>query len=68
MEDQPELKTERLTLHPFNSSDAPDVGRLAGLKEVATEASQRLIDFGFEYLNLHRIEARHFSAIPPQAG
>ena len=26
----------------------------------ATEASQRLIDFGFEVLGLHRIEARHF--------
>jgi RimJ/RimL family protein N-acetyltransferase len=26
----------------------------------ATEASQRLIDFGFEILGLHRIEARHF--------
>src|ERR1700682_2403055 len=26
----------------------------------ATEASQRLLDFGFESLRMHRIEARHF--------
>ena len=30
----------------------------------ATEASQRLIDFGFEILRLHRIEARHFLRNP----
>lgn len=30
----------------------------------ATEASQRLIDFGFEVLGLHRIEARHFLRNP----
>lgn len=30
----------------------------------ATEASQRLIDFGFEVLSLHRIEARHFLRNP----
>jgi RimJ/RimL family protein N-acetyltransferase len=26
----------------------------------ATESSQRIVDFGFEFLGLHRIEARHF--------
>jgi ribosomal-protein-alanine N-acetyltransferase len=30
----------------------------------ATEASRRLIDFGFEVLDLHRIEARHFLRNP----
>jgi ribosomal-protein-alanine N-acetyltransferase len=30
----------------------------------ATEASKRLIDFGFEVLRLHRIEARHFVRNP----
>jgi ribosomal-protein-alanine N-acetyltransferase len=30
----------------------------------ATEASQRIIDFGFEVLGLHRIEARHFVRNP----
>ncbi|HKN57997.1 MAG TPA: GNAT family N-acetyltransferase [Gemmatimonadaceae bacterium] len=30
----------------------------------ATEASSRLIDFGFEFLSLHRIEARHFLRNP----
>ncbi|PYO04474.1 MAG: GNAT family N-acetyltransferase [Gemmatimonadetes bacterium] len=30
----------------------------------ATEASQRLVDFGFEVLGLHRIEARHFLRNP----
>ena len=30
----------------------------------ATEASQRMIDFGFESLGLHRIEARHFLRNP----
>ncbi len=30
----------------------------------ATEASQRVIDFGFELLGLHRIEARHFMRNP----
>jgi len=30
----------------------------------ATEASQRLLDFGFESLGLHRIEARHFVRNP----
>jgi len=30
----------------------------------ATEASRRLIDFGFEILGLHRIEARHFLRNP----
>ena len=30
----------------------------------ATEASQTLIDFGFEVLRLHRIEARHFLRNP----
>ncbi|HEX9248515.1 MAG TPA: GNAT family N-acetyltransferase [Gemmatimonadaceae bacterium] len=30
----------------------------------ATEASQRLLDFGFEVLGLHRIEARHFLRNP----
>jgi RimJ/RimL family protein N-acetyltransferase len=30
----------------------------------ATEASQRIIDFGFESLGLHRIEARHFVRNP----
>lgn len=30
----------------------------------ATEASQRIIDFGFEVLGLHRIEARHFLRNP----
>jgi len=30
----------------------------------ATEASRRLIDFGFEFLDLHRIEARHFLRNP----
>jgi RimJ/RimL family protein N-acetyltransferase len=139
VEDQPELITERLTLRPFSPGDAPDVERLAGLKQVAdttlsiphpyppgaalewirshrdvwehgsdvtyaiietstselvgtislmikpehrraeigywiapdvwnrgyaTEACQRLIDFGFEFLNLHRIEARHFLRNP----
>jgi RimJ/RimL family protein N-acetyltransferase len=139
LEDQPELKTERLVLRPFTLSDAPEVERLAGLKQVAdttlsiphpyppgaavdwirshrdvwehgsdvtyaiieastsalvgaislmikpqhrraeigywiapevwgrgyaTEASQRMIDFGFDFLNLHRIEARHFLRNP----
>lgn len=31
---------------------------------LATEASQRVIDFGFEVLGLHRIEARHFIRNP----
>ena len=31
----PELKTDRLLLRPFQLSDAPDVQRLAGAKEVA---------------------------------
>jgi len=30
----------------------------------ATEASKRLIDFAFEVLGLHRIEARHFLRNP----
>lgn len=30
----------------------------------ATEASQRLLDFGFEFLRMHRIEARHFVRNP----
>ena len=30
----------------------------------ATEASRRIIDFGFEFLGLHRIEARHFLRNP----
>jgi RimJ/RimL family protein N-acetyltransferase len=30
----------------------------------ATESSQRIIDFGFEVLELHRIEARHFLRNP----
>lgn len=30
----------------------------------ATEASRRLLDFGFEVLGLHRIEARHFVRNP----
>jgi ribosomal-protein-alanine N-acetyltransferase len=30
----------------------------------ATEASKRLIDFGFEVLHLHRIESRHFLRNP----
>jgi len=30
----------------------------------ATEASQRLIDFGFDVLGLHRIESRHFLRNP----
>jgi ribosomal-protein-alanine N-acetyltransferase len=30
----------------------------------ATEASQRMVDFGFESLGLHRIEARHFLRNP----
>src|SRR3982750_3610086 len=30
----------------------------------ATEASARIIDFGFEELGLHRIEARHFIRNP----
>ena len=30
----------------------------------ATESNQRLIDFGFEVLGLHRIEARHFLRNP----
>jgi ribosomal-protein-alanine N-acetyltransferase len=30
----------------------------------ATESNQRLIDFGFEALGLHRIEARHFLRNP----
>lgn len=30
----------------------------------ATESSQRIIDFGFEVLGLHRIEARHFLRNP----
>jgi len=30
----------------------------------ATEASRRLLDFGFEVLGLHRIEARHFLRNP----
>ncbi len=30
----------------------------------ATEASRRVIDFGFEILGLHRIEARHFLRNP----
>ena len=30
----------------------------------ATESNQRLIDFGFEVLGLHRIEARHFVRNP----
>jgi RimJ/RimL family protein N-acetyltransferase len=30
----------------------------------ATEASRRLLDFGFEILGLHRIEARHFLRNP----
>ena len=30
----------------------------------ATEASKRLIDFGFESLGLHRIESRHFLRNP----
>jgi ribosomal-protein-alanine N-acetyltransferase len=30
----------------------------------ATEASQRLLDFGFEFLGMHRIEARHFVRNP----
>jgi ribosomal-protein-alanine N-acetyltransferase len=35
MEDQPELKTERLILRPFKVSDASDVRRLAGEREIA---------------------------------
>jgi RimJ/RimL family protein N-acetyltransferase len=30
----------------------------------ATESSERLLDFGFDYLGLHRIEARHFLRNP----
>jgi ribosomal-protein-alanine N-acetyltransferase len=30
----------------------------------ATEASTRLLDFGFEFLGLHRIESRHFLRNP----
>ncbi|MFL5567923.1 MAG: GNAT family N-acetyltransferase, partial [Gemmatimonadaceae bacterium] len=30
----------------------------------ATEAAERIIDFGFETLGLHRIEARHFVRNP----
>ncbi len=30
----------------------------------ATESNQRLVDFGFEVLGLHRIEARHFLRNP----
>jgi ribosomal-protein-alanine N-acetyltransferase len=33
-------------------------------KGYATESNQRLIDFGFEVLKLHRIEARHFIRNP----
>ncbi|MEO8909713.1 MAG: GNAT family N-acetyltransferase [Gemmatimonadaceae bacterium] len=33
-------------------------------KGYATEASRRLIDFGFDVLGLHRIEARHFVRNP----
>lgn len=35
MKEQPELKTERLLLRPFRLSDAPDVRRLAGEREIA---------------------------------
>jgi len=30
----------------------------------ATEASRKLLDFGFEFLGMHRIEARHFVRNP----
>jgi RimJ/RimL family protein N-acetyltransferase len=30
----------------------------------ATEASQRILDFGFEFLGMHRIESRHFVRNP----
>ena len=30
----------------------------------ATEASRRILDFGFEFLGMHRIEARHFLRNP----
>jgi RimJ/RimL family protein N-acetyltransferase len=33
-------------------------------KGYATESNQRLVDFGFEVLGLHRIEARHFLRNP----
>ena len=33
----------------------------------ATESSQRIVDFGFEFLGLHRIEARHFLRNPASA-
>ncbi|HEY6089947.1 MAG TPA: GNAT family protein [Gemmatimonadaceae bacterium] len=33
-------------------------------KGYATESNQRLIDYGFEVLGLHRIEARHFLRNP----
>ena len=36
METQPILKTARLVLRPFRSTDAPDVQRLAGDKDVAS--------------------------------
>jgi RimJ/RimL family protein N-acetyltransferase len=35
MKQLPNLRTERLTLRPFELSDAPDVQRLAGAREVA---------------------------------
>ncbi len=36
MSQQPTLETERLLLRPFRLSDAPDVQRLAGAKEIAS--------------------------------
>lgn len=139
MESQPTIRTQRLTLRPFELSDAADVERLAGAREIAdttltiphpyppgaaaewiqkhrfgwekgtgvtfaitetstgdlvgvidlvissehrraelgywialdhwnsgyaTEASRRILDFGFESLGLHRIDSRHFLRNP----
>ena len=36
MKERPTLETERLVLRPFDLSDAPDVQRLAGAKEIAS--------------------------------
>lgn len=138
-EAQPTLRTERLTLRPFELGDAADVERLAGMKEIAdttltiphpyppgaaaewiekhrsaweksteitfaitetssgdlvgvislvissehrraelgywiavgnwgrgyaTEASEAVLDFGFDVLGLHRIDSRHFLRNP----
>ncbi len=139
MQDQPTLRTARLTLRPFIADDAFDIERLAGMREIAdttltiphpyphgaaaewilthapaweagttatfavvetesgclvgvaslmlnrdhrrgelgywialdrwnkgyaTESNQCLVDYGFEVLGLHRIEARHFVRNP----